>query len=116
MHCRKHTRLSLEFKCSAEKVASGEGPVPMLVRSSSSTRVTLARGTWRKPWHGVSMFNASDFRVCFRKPDATIIELTERWAAVHRRALKALTVPLAPPRPYGPLQDLTHFRVVRGDL
>ena len=43
-------------------------------------------------------------------------QLTERWAAVHQRALQALTVPLAPPRPYGPLQDLTHFRVVRGDL
>ena len=114
----KHTRLSLEYKCSAEKVASGEWPKgadACSILEFDSCTIGTGNVAW-KPWHGTGMFNASDFRVCFRKPDATIEALTERWAAVHQRALKALTVPLAPPRPYGPLQDLTHFRVVRGDL
>ena len=114
----RHTRLSLEYKCSAEKVASGEWPKgadACSILEFDSCTIGTGNVAW-KPWHGTGMFNSSDFRVCFRKPDATIIELTERWAAVHPRALEALTVPLAPPRPYGPLQDLTHFRVVRGDL
>lgn len=115
----RHARLSLEYKCSAEKVASGESVAldqcSILEFDSCPKNGDVA---W-KPWHGVDMFNFTNFKVCFRAPDATIARLTARWAAVHARALADLSasgVALAPPRPYGPLADLTHFRVVGSGL
>ena len=55
----RHTRLSLEYKCSAEKVASGEWPKgadACSILEFDSCTIGTGHVAW-KPWHGVAMFN-----------------------------------------------------------
>ena len=88
----RHARLDLEYKCSAEKMAEAgreESWKPCGLVEFDSCPAEAGRVAW-KPWHGTWMFGDEHFKVCFRPPDAKIVDLAERWLAAHGRAMEVL--------------------------